>query len=111
MISAVGIKRILFADTNVVTADITPEIAKTLISAAITAKNEVQNVHGETWQIEESEASVTGYKNQLSGQNYRYDTTLGDILLSLSVSTIGRRKRPSWVERLLKLVQMQIRLP
>ncbi len=42
MISAVGIKKILYADTSVVTADITPEIAKTLIQAAITAKNEVQ---------------------------------------------------------------------
>lgn len=29
MISAVGIKRILFADIDKVTADITPEIAKT----------------------------------------------------------------------------------
>ena len=46
MISAVGIKRILFADTDKVTADITPEIAKTLIQAAIKAKNEVLNVMG-----------------------------------------------------------------
>ena len=47
MISAVGIKRILFADIDKVTADITPEIAKTLIQAAIKAKDEVLNVHGE----------------------------------------------------------------
>ena len=60
LISAVGIKRILYADTSAVKADITPEVAKTLIKAAITAKAEVQNVHGETWSIEESEASVTG---------------------------------------------------
>lgn len=85
MISAVGIKRILFADTSVVTADITPEIAKTLIQAAITAKDEVSNVHGETWQIEESEASVSGYTNQLNGQKYRYDTTPGDITPSFSI--------------------------
>ena len=31
MISAVGIKRILFADIDKVTADITPEIAKTCL--------------------------------------------------------------------------------
>lgn len=85
MISAVGIKKILFADTSVVTADITPEIAKTLIAAAIAAKDEVQNVHGETWQIEESEASVNGYTNQLNGQKYRYDTTPGDISPSFSI--------------------------
>lgn len=85
MISAVGIKRILYADTSVVTEDITPETAKTLIQAAITAKNEVLNVHGETWNIEESEASVTGYKNQLNGQNYRYDTVPGDITPAFSI--------------------------
>ena len=85
MISAVGIKRILFADISKITADITPEIAKTLIQAAITAKDEVSNVHGETWQIEETEASVTGYKNQLNGQNYRYDTTPGDITPAFSI--------------------------
>ena len=34
MISAVGIKRILFDDIDKITADITPEIAKTLIQAA-----------------------------------------------------------------------------
>lgn len=82
---AAGIKRILYADTSVVTADITPEIAKSLIQAAIAAKDEVQNVHGETWQIEETEASVTGYKNQLNGQNYRYDTTPGDITPAFTI--------------------------
>lgn len=85
MISAVGIKRILFADISTITADITPESAKTLIQAAITDKDEVLNVHGETWQIEETEASVTGYKNQLNGQNYRYDTTPGDITPAFSI--------------------------
>ena len=77
MISAVGIKRILFADIDKVTADITPEIAKTLIQAAIKAKDEVLNVHGETWQIEETEASVTGYKNQLTGKG-------GDVIQATS---------------------------
>lgn len=85
MISAVGIKRILFADTDKVTADITPEIAKTLIQAAIKAKDEVLNVHGETWQIEETEASVTGHKNQLTGKNYRYDDVPGEVSPSFSI--------------------------
>ena len=85
LISAVGIKRILYADTSAVKADITPEVAKTLIKAAITTKAEVQNVHGETWSIEESEASVTGYKNQLNGQTYRYDTTPGELTPTFSI--------------------------
>jgi hypothetical protein len=85
MITATGIKKILYADTSVVTADITPLIAKTLIAAADTAGNIVQNVHGETWQIEETEASVTGYKNQLTGLNYRHDTVPGDITPSFTI--------------------------
>lgn len=84
-ISAVGIKRILYADTSVVTKDITADVAKTLIKAAITAKAEVMNVHGETWNIEESEASVNGHKNQLNGQTYRYDTTPGEVTPAFSI--------------------------
>lgn len=84
-ISAVGIKRILYADTSVVTKDITADVAKTLINAAITAKAEVMNVHGETWNIEESEASVNGHKNQLNGQTYRYDTTPGEVTPAFSI--------------------------
>lgn len=84
-ISAVGIKRILYADTSVVTKDITADVAKTLIKAAITSKTEVKNVHGETWSIEESEASVTPYKNQLTGQAYRYDTTPGELTPTFSI--------------------------
>lgn len=75
----------MYSDASSVTEDITPTVAKTLIQAAITAKNEVLNVHGETWTIDESEASVTGYKNQLTGQNYRYDTTPGDLTPSFSI--------------------------
>ena len=85
LISAVGIKRILYADTTVVTKDITPDVAKGLIKAAVSAKNEVLNVHGETWNIEESEASVTGHKNQLNGQTYRYDTTPGEVSPTFSI--------------------------
>lgn len=85
LISAVGIKRIMYADTSVVNKDITADFAKTLIKAAITAKTEVKNVHGETWTIEESEASVTSYKNQLTGQAYRYDTTPGELTPQFSI--------------------------
>ena len=85
LISAVGIKRIMYADTSVVNKDITADFAKTLIKAAITAKAEVKNVHGETWSIEESEASVTPYKNQLTGQAYRYDTTPGELTPTFSI--------------------------
>lgn len=84
-ITAVGIKKILYADTSKITADLTVDLAKTLIKAAITAKDEVRNVHGETWNVEESEASVNGYKNQLNGQTYRYETTPGDMSVSFTI--------------------------
>lgn len=84
-ISSVGIKRIIYADTSVVNKDITADFAKTIIKAAITAKTEVTNVHGETWSIEESEASVSPYKNQLNGQAYRYDTTPGELTPQFSI--------------------------
>lgn len=84
-ITAVGIKKILYADTSKITADLTADLAKTLIKAAITAKGEVRNVHGETWNVEESEASVNGYKNQLNGQTYRYETTPGDMSVSFTI--------------------------
>lgn len=84
-ISSVGIKRIIYADTSVVNKDITADFAKTIIKAAITAKTEVANVHGETWSIEESEASVTPYKNQLNGQAYRYDTIPGELTPQFSI--------------------------
>lgn len=82
---AVGIKRILFADISAITGDLTPEKAKELIKKAIKAKDEVYNVHGETWQIEESEASVSGFKNQLTGQTYRNETTLGDVTPAFTI--------------------------
>lgn len=85
MISAVGIKKIVYADVSAITKAIDAAEAKTLIKAAIQAKAEVKNVHGETWSIDETEASVTGYKNQLNGQNYRYDTVPGEITPSFSI--------------------------
>lgn len=82
---ATGIKKILYADVSAITADLTAALAKTLIQGAITAKAEVTNVHGETWQIEESESTVNGFKNQLNGQVYRHDTSMGDITPSFSI--------------------------
>lgn len=97
MISAVGIKRILYTDVSKITGDITPDIAKTLIAAAIAAKDEVLNVHGETWTIDETEASVTGYKNQLNGQNYRYDTVPGDLTPSFSIGQYDYKTKAAFL--------------
>ena len=81
--NAVGIKKIKYVDTSKVTADLTATLAKALIADA--DAKEVTNVHGETWQLEETEASITGYKNQLSGNKYRYETDMGDITPAFSI--------------------------
>lgn len=85
MLTATGIKRILYAETSVVKGDLTPATLKVMIEAAETAKHEVKNVHGDTWSLEEAEASVTAYKNALSGQKYRQDMEMGDIVASFTV--------------------------
>lgn len=86
MISAIGIKKILFADPSVITTDLkTAEAVKTIIKAAITKKDEILNVHEDTWNIEETEANVQGHKNQLNGKTYRHTTTPGELSVSFSV--------------------------
>lgn len=52
------------------------------------ACKEIKNVHQDTWQVEESEASQDSYKNQLTGQTYRMGAkNMGDISANF---TIGR---------------------
>ncbi|NDV84887.1 hypothetical protein [Bacteroides sp. 51] len=82
---AAGISRVLYAETSLVTGDLTGAALKTIIDAAVTAGHEVENIHGETWNLEESEPNVTRYKNQLTGQNYRQDTVMGDIQASFTI--------------------------
>lgn len=91
-VSAVGIKKVLYCDVkdvnttdgSVLRTDLTPEMVKALIASA----QNVENVHQDTWQFEESEASQDSYKNQLTGLTYRMGTkTLGDVVINF---TIGR---------------------
>lgn len=84
-ISAVGIKKIFYGEITDITKPITQDEATKLIKAAKKAGNEVQNVHQDTWNLEESEASVNGYKNQLNGQTYRSETTPGELTPSFSI--------------------------
>ena len=80
---AAGIKKILYCDPSEITADLTPALVKALIAKQ--GIGMVSNVHGESWNLEESEASVTPYKNQLNGRTYRHDTSMGDITPSFSI--------------------------
>lgn len=78
-ISAVSIKRLWYDDPI--------ETAPTL-EALMGEVTKVENVHQDTWTLEESEPSQDGYKNQLTGLVYRMGRKeMGEITANF---TIGR---------------------
>lgn len=79
--SAVDIKQLWYAETTAVTADLTGAILATILKTA----KEVKNVHQDTWSIEEAEPSVTSYKNQITGSNYRQTKEMGDLVMSFTI--------------------------
>ncbi|MEG1693441.1 MAG: hypothetical protein RR312_08635 [Bacteroidales bacterium] len=83
MITASGIKKIFYAETSVITADLTAFALKTLLGGP--SVKEVPNVHGDTWNLEESEASATPYKNALNGKVYRRDVEAGEIKANYTI--------------------------
>lgn len=86
-ISAIDIKRLWYADTSAVTADLTGASLYALINDKTNTK-EVENVHQDTWSIEESEPSQDSYKNQLTGSTYRMGSkSMGDVTFNF---TLGR---------------------
>lgn len=81
--NAVGIKRLLYADPAKVTGDLTPAMLKTIIDDSET--QEVTNVHQDTWSMDESEASVTRYNNQLTKKPYRQSAELGEVSMNFTI--------------------------
>jgi len=85
-ISAIDIKRLWYAEPSAVTADLTGATLNTLLSGG--TATEVENVHQDTWSIDESEPSQNRYKNQLTGATYRMgNKSMGDVTFNF---TIGR---------------------
>lgn len=80
-ISAIDIKKLWYADC--VTEAVTPASLKTLIT---NGAKEIINVHQDTWNIEEGEASQDSYKNQLNGHVYRMGKRqMGDLTVSFTI--------------------------
>ena len=80
-ISASDIKKLWYADQ--ITTALTPSGLKALVTS--TAK-EIENVHQDTWQIDESEASQDSYRNQLTGHVYRLGKRqMGDLTINFTV--------------------------
>jgi len=88
-ISAIDIKKLWYADC--ISAALTPATLKALVGATSTGwsggtAKEIENVHQDTWQIEEGEVSQDSYKNQLNGHVYRLGKKqMGDLTVSFTV--------------------------
>lgn len=83
-ISAIDIKKLWYAETSAVTADLTGTLLKTILGSA----KEITNVHQDTWTIDESEPTQDSYRNQLTGNIYRFGSKqMGDVTFNF---TIGR---------------------
>lgn len=86
-LSAVDIKRLWYADVDAITEDLTGTLLYTLLNGEDTV-TEIENVHQDTWSIDEAEPTQDSYKNQLTGATYRMGAkTMGDLTFNW---TIGR---------------------
>lgn len=83
-VCGIDILRLWHADPSTISADLTPSALATLLKGDTVT--EVKNVHQDTWNIEEGEASQDSYKNQLTGSVYRMGAkTMGDITMSFTI--------------------------
>ena len=81
-ISAIDIKKLYYCD--VLTTAPTQAGMEDLVESA----TEIDNVHQDTWSIEEGEASQDSYRNQLTGMIYRMGSkNMGEVTFNF---TIGR---------------------
>jgi len=83
-ISAIDIKKLWYAETSAVTADLTGTLLSTILESA----KEITNVHQDTWTVDESEPTQDSYRNQLTGNIYRFGAKqMGEVTFNF---TIGR---------------------
>ena len=86
-VSAVDIKRLWYADEDAVSTDLTGVALYALVKDD-GAATEINNVHQDTWTVEEAESTQDSFKNQLTGSTYRMGAkSMGDVTFNF---TIGR---------------------
>lgn len=87
MITAVEIDELYYAEP--IKTVTTPASGLTGAEVAAILKDaktkQVKNVHGDTFQYEESEANVTRYKNALTGEYYRETSEPGEVKLNFTI--------------------------
>lgn len=85
-LSAVDIKKLWYCATTEITADLTGTALYALINDTDT--KEVENVHQDTWTLDEAAPSQNSYRNQLTGSVYRMDAKdMGAVTMNF---TLGR---------------------
>ena len=82
---AVGIKKLYYADPAKVTGDLTGTLLATIIKDVST--KQVENIHQDTWSIEEEEPSITEYRNQLT--NIQMSFTIGQYDYETKAAFMG----------------------
>ena len=94
--SAIDIKKLWYADTDAVAADLTGTALYTLLQGE--EVTEITNVHQDTWTIDETEPSQDSFRNQLTGNIYRFGKKqMGEVTFNF---TIGRYDYPTKAELL-----------
>ncbi len=88
-LSAIDIKKLWYAEPSAITADLTGSALSTILESA----KQITNVHQDTWTIDEAEPTQDSYRNQLSGNIYRFGAkSMGDVTFNF---TIGRYDYPT----------------
>lgn len=88
-ISAIDIKKLWYTDC--ISKPLIPKASSSAtgkqgLDALLTSAKEIENVHQDTWQIEEGEASQDSYRNQLNGHVYRLGRKQdGDLTVQFTV--------------------------
>ena len=87
MITAVEIDELYYAEPIVSVTDKTAGLTGAEVAAILknATTKEVKNVHGDTYQYEEAEASVTRYKNALTGEYYRETSEPGEVKINFTI--------------------------
>lgn len=85
-VSAIDIKKLWYADTSQISTDLTGATLNELVHNEKT--KEIKNVHQDTWTIDESEPTQDSFRNQLTGNIYRFGVKqMGEVTFNF---TIGR---------------------
>lgn len=81
-----GAGEVLVATVNAATHVGKAEFVANDYVVQVSKAAEIENVHQDTWQIDESEASQDSFRNQLTGHVYRLGRrTMGDLTVNFTV--------------------------